>query len=150
MSNKFNLGYLKPKGTVWHTLDRVHIPPANPNPARLELKPAGRGNPELVSALFKLQDDPKAADASSVDGLNASDARHSKIFAKHVIVGWDEVRDESMEPMPFSAKDVEELLVTIAIEQQSPDVVAGVFATARDLNNFRDDPVADGESLGKR
>lgn len=148
---KFELGYLKPKNTVWHTLERVHIPASNPLPVRLELKSAGRINAEYTNALLKLNND-RAQEGLAVTaaGLEASDARHLKLFARHVVVGWDEVRNADGSPMPFSAGDCEELLIEIAIGQKSPDIVAGLNARASDQNNFREQPMGSPEALGKR
>lgn len=148
--SKFDLGYLKPKGTIWHTLDRVHIPQSNPNPVRLEMLPATRANEAFTNGMFKLKRETNAPEIDSAAGLDASDDRQCRLFAKAVIVGWDEVKNEAGEPLPFSAADAIDLLTHIAIEQRRPDIVHGAFAKAYNPDNFRDGPVGTAEDLGKR
>lgn len=148
--SKFKLGHLKPKHTVWHTLERVHLPASNPLPVRLEIQSSGRINAEYTSAILKLgRDREQEGEPGTAAGLDTSDTRSLKLFARHVVVGWDEVRSELGEPMPFSARDAEELLLEIAIEQKSPDIVAPLLARAADPNNFRESPIGDPETLGK-
>lgn len=145
------LGYLKPKNTVWHTLERVHIPPNNPAPVRIEIQSSGRINADYTSAVLRLNKEREQEGAAGTSaGLEASDARQLKLFAKHVVVGWDEVKDEQMQSMPFNARDIEDLLLAISIDQKSPDIVAGLIYRAADQNNFREQPLGSPEALGKR
>lgn len=147
---KFNLGYLKPKNTVWHTLVGVHVPPSNPMPVRLELKSSGRINAECTSAKLTLKHAcEQEGEVTTAAGLDARDARQVKIFARHVVVGWDEVRDENLQPMVFNASDVEELLLDIAIEQKSSGLLSSAIALADDDSKFRDQPTGSPEALGK-
>lgn len=145
--SKFKLGRLKPKNTVWHTLDRVHIPENNPNPVRLEIQCSGRINAEYTSAILKLGKTRESeGDPTTSAALDASDARSLKLFAKHVVLNWDGVCDDDMKPIPFTTRDVEELLLDITIEQKSPDIVAPLLAHATEADSFR----GNAEDLGKR
>jgi hypothetical protein len=146
MSNKFKLGHLKPKNTCTHVLAGVHVPPNNPNPVRLELVSSGRINTAYTDAMMKLARDRELEKgAQTSNDLDASDARQLKLFAKHCIVGWGDVCDEQMQPMPFAARDVEDLLLTIAIEQSRPDLVAPAIVRASHQDNFS----SAAEALGK-
>lgn len=148
--SKFNLSYLKPDKTVWHTLARVHVPPSNPLPVRLELRSSGRVNAEYTAAILKLdREQPIDGAPTTVAAIESSDARRIKLFARHVVVGWDEVRNEDGAPMPFSVRDVEDLLMAISIEQKRPDLVAPAIARAADPANFDEHPAGSAEALGK-
>jgi hypothetical protein len=148
--SKFKLGYLKPDKTVWQTLEGVHVPPSNPKPVRLELKSSGRINAEYTESVLKLnREREKDGVLDTVNGLEASDAKQLRLFSRHVVVGWDEVRNADDSPMPFSARDVEDLLVAISIENKRPDLIGPAMYRAADQSNFDTDPIGSAETLGK-
>lgn len=144
--SKFKLGHLKPKNTCVHALTGVHVPPGNPMPVRLELVSSGRINTAYTDAMMKLaRERDLEKGAQTANDLDASDARQIKLFAKHCVVGWADVNNEDGTPMPFSPRDAEDLLLTIAIEQSRPDLVAPVLVRASQQDNFS----SAAEALGK-
>lgn len=151
MSNDLfsGLGYLKPTGTIWHTLPGVHLPPDNPEPVEIELAHAGRSNGPFTSALLKLNREINAA-ADTPAMLDAGDARQAKLFAKHVARSWRGVRDRQGNAVAMTPELFEGLCITLAVELNRADIVNAAYARAYDANNFRDEPVGSAEELGKR
>lgn len=141
-----HLGDLRPKNTVWRTLDFRF--PGCPLPVRLEIRSSGRINADYTSAMLKLGKDRENEGApSTAAALDAGDSRTLKLFARHIVVGWENVVDAEGKPMTFTQQGAEDLLLWVAIEQKSPDLVAPLIAYAAESNNFRD---GDPETLGKR
>lgn len=148
--SKFDLDYLTPDKTVWHTLDRVRVPRSNPNCVRLELRSSGRINGPYTEAVMKInREREKEGVPGTVSGLEASDAQQLQLFARHCVVGWADILDEKGSPLPFNAKDVEELLKTVSIGKKRPDLIAPALFRAADQSNFDTDPEGSAETLGK-
>ncbi len=148
----FKFDHLKPKGAVWYTLDGVHVPPNNPKPVRLQMRHAGRSNPAFTNAILKLQkeNEARSGGGSSAGALNAADERQARLFAMHVVIGWEGIEDEAGNAVPITPALVEDLLVALAIEYQRPDIVNGAATYAYNADNFRDEPIGSAEDLGKR
>jgi hypothetical protein len=133
-------------------------------PLKLQCKHAGFSNPGLTSGQLKAFNDRQARRGGSTAGkavtpemIEADRVLDAQLFAKHVVVGWDEDEQgqpsgatvyEDGKPVPFSVNKCQELL--LAISKKRLDLFRLLTNWASDGDNFTDaPPVGDPANLGK-
>lgn len=115
----------------------------------LIVRHAGEGNGEYDSAFITaaIEIGLRLAGRASVGKRNEGRNVDAKLFAKHVVTGWENVCEIPGEPTPFTPEKCEELL--LAVVAKRPDWFARLALFVRDADNFRDQPLPSGADLGK-
>lgn len=134
----FDFDHLAPIKTARLTLSAIRVPRTNESPVVLVLKHAGDGNHAFTNARAKT---PPAS------GRIPSYERIARLYAKHVIVGWENVADDKGVPVAFTPELAEDMLIKLIHARRTGeiDLIAGF---AGDADNFCDSLVSAGE-LGK-
>jgi hypothetical protein len=146
MSFREALAAIKPVATRPYTLEGVHVNCADP--VVLMCRHAGFSNPGLTSAQLKAFNARRGRDRSvSVETMEANRKLDAKVFADHVVVGWENVCEQPGVPTPLSPTKVEELL--LAIGEMRLDKFRQFTDWASDADNFTDVPAGDPVELGK-
>ncbi len=140
-------GRLKASETIRFTLDVVFIPESNPRPVVLLLRYAGRSNAALVNASAKAP--AAAANGSAAEQANAGDLRLAELYAKHVVVGWDDVTADDGTPIAYTPALGEELLKFLILEEERPDIFRTLAYAANSAELFVPKRV-DPDAVGKR
>lgn len=129
--------YLCPEGTARYTLSQVRSTSKAP-PITLLVKHAGESNERYQNALVK------------APVLGAEDAKRQglTLFARYVIVGWENVLDLEGKALPYTPEGGEELLLKLVDKRaRRGDIVARLISFANNADNFRDE-VVDAGDLG--
>lgn len=134
---------LAPHGTVRYTLTGVCVYSAAP--VVLVLKHAGESNTPYMNALRK-QDATREASSGGADP-EIIKTQLIELFAKHVVVAWENVHLANGQSMPCTPDQVSKFLTAMA--RKNVDIFGRIVAFARDADNFRDAPAIDSEALGK-
>jgi hypothetical protein len=134
----FDFDHLAPTKTARLTLSAIRIPRTNESPVVLILKHAGDGNHAFTNARAK---------TPPTSGRIPSYERIARLYAKHVIVGWENVVDDKGVPIAFTHELAEDMLIKLihARRMGEIDLIAGF---AGDADNFCEPLVSAGE-LGK-
>ena len=140
-------GRLKASETLRFTLDVVFVPESNPRPVVLLLRYAGRSNAALVNAAAKAPGAPVTGTAA--EQANAGDLRLTTLYAKHVVVGWEDVTTEDGTPIAYTAELGEELLRFLVIDEERPDIFRALVFVANDADRFMPKRVVP-DAVGKR
>lgn len=131
----FDFSHIAPVKTAKLSLGTVvRWPATNPSPVVLEVRYAGDGNPEFMSARAKT---PLAKDR--ISGFE----RVARLYARHVIVGWDNV---GIPVEPFSPDRCEALLLAL-IRAHRTGVIDYISAFCTTEENFHD-PIQSATDLG--
>lgn len=134
-----------PHGTAHFTLDGVFV--RSTSPVILTLKHAGDTNAPLMTAQLKMVASRRKL---TRDRIQAERIATARLYAKHVVAGWEHVCGTDGKALPFKSTgpdSCEELLVRVA--EKLPDVWLAIVSFATDPDNFRDEPAAAAETLGK-
>lgn len=108
-------------------------PAGNPKAVVLEVRHAGDGNPGYLSARVS---------TPTATGRVASYERLAKIYARHILAGWENVGD-----VAFSPEAAEKYLLAL-VRASRMDVIDYIAAYCGDAENFHD-PIASATDLGK-
>ena len=142
------LAGLRPVATRPYIFDGVHVNCAEP--VVLQCRHAGFSNPGLTGAQLKAFNARRSrgGDKSvSIETMEANRKLDAKVFAEHVIVGWQNVFEEPGKATALSPAKVEELL--LAIGEMRLDKFRQFTDWASDADNFTDLPAGDPVDLGK-
>jgi len=137
-----------PTGTARFVLDT--FPLGSDQAPVLIMRHAGDSNAAYASAVVKAANELRSRAAGSritESKIAESRSLDARLFAQHVLVGWENVCETPGTPTPFSPAKAEELLLAIAAKR--PDVLTLITSFARDADNFRDASVPTGDALGK-
>lgn len=137
MSDDFDFSSIAPDKPTWITMFQA-IRANSDAPIRLNVKHAGDGNPAFVNARMKMQ-----AARDRATGYE----RTAMLYAKHVIVSWENVCKPDGTPLPFSHEDCERLLSAL-LKAKRTDAIDYLVAFCSDADNFHD-PVQPAADLGK-
>ncbi len=147
MSLPLPRGSLKASETIRFPLDVVFVPAENARPVVLLLKYAGRSNTAFVNAAAKA---PAVSGAgSNAEQATASDLRLVPLYARHVVVGWENVSTEQGGEIVYTPDDCEELLRFLIVDEERPDIFRALAFVANDADRFVAKRV-DAGAVGKR
>lgn len=139
---------VKPAATRRFVFNRILDPEGRP--ATLVVMHAGESNKPYINALFK---QARAGAAAGTSGRTATPAavresrlEDAKLFADHVIAGWENMPLDDGKPAVFSADAVFRFLTELI--DVLPEDFLRLRAYCADPDNFRD-PTVDPVDLGK-
>ena len=118
-------------------------------PIALIVRHAGESNPAFVSAAFKAANAARGRSRGSLTPavVRLDREEDAALFAKTVVVSWENVPFVDGKPAPCEPEVVERFLM--AVIDARPDVFDAFRAFCRSAENFRDAAVASAEELGK-
>lgn len=155
MSFDSDLDEQAPTGTARFTLDTIKLGGCPSFPVFI-VKPATEANAAFRNAMFKSGDDPRLKGfgrKASPERADANREIYAEIYAKTVVVGWDNVWEDG-KPADFSTTKCLELMKSLI--RRRPDGSAPhavVFTTLRafceDDGNFGDATSTDSTGLSK-
>lgn len=137
----------KPQGTVKFPLEMITL--GGEESPVLEMRYAGRSNCGYQSAIIKVANERRNRGATgkiTAAKLAADTELDARLFAQHVIVGWEHVYEHG-KPVSFTPQKCEELLLELA--EHRHDIFLAITTFARDAENFRDVGATAGVELGK-
>jgi hypothetical protein len=125
-----DLSYIAPTKTFRHVLKAgdtaIHV--YAPEPVVLILAHAPDGG-DLHEAIVA------ASSNATIKGIDKA-ASLVPVVARRVVVGWENVNDESGQPVPFVPDDCEKLLRLIIDRGRASDGFWPIVARCRDADNF--------------
>jgi hypothetical protein len=155
MSFDSDLDAQAPTGTARFTLDTIKLGGCPSFPV-LIVKSATEANAAYRNAMFKSADDPRLRGFGRKASPERADANReiaAEVYAKTVIVGWENVWEDG-QPVAFSPAKCLELLKSFI--RRRPDgsaphavIFRGLQMFVEDDGNFGDATSADPTGLGK-
>lgn len=130
----FDFDHLSPVKTARITLGAtIRVPRDNPDPVVLVVRHAGDGNPAFMNAN---RSTPRAS------GRIPIYERMARLYAAHVIAGWENVGDKVYTP------ELGEEMLLALIRAKRVDILDYISAFVADADNFGE-PMASAADLGK-
>ena len=129
------------------TLGNLIIDSASNKPVVLVMKHAGETNRPYINAKRRV-DSTLKSNSGPLQGARFRELL-IPIFARHVIVGWENVVEDDGTTPPCTPEKIEEFLSFLASDEGGgADIVEFAMGFAFEANNFRDAPIGDARDLG--
>lgn len=146
MSSNFDddtlFGDLVPQGTIRVTLPEVLV--RSDKPLVLVMRHAGESNHAFMNAKRKMDNSLRSfGDTPPPEVIRE---RLIGVFAKTVIVGWENANGKDGKPIPFSPDEVEACLLAL-VKRKRPDLVEKAMLPALKAEHFAEG-AGTAESLG--